>query len=360
MKYSQNLFWIVSLTMTLTVGSSMVLRSLPAQAITLQDVPNPRTAGGAPSWVSDRANLISPQSEAQLNRMLTQLEAESGTEMAVVTVNETAPFASPKAFTTDLFNAWGVGKAAQDNGVLFLISAGDRRAEVVVGYGLESVLTQSKIEALLAEEAVPDFKQQNYDQGILDASEALVAELSASDSAMPGGIGKMVALGGGAIALLIAWFGRSWFGSAFGRVSAKKCPKCQVPLRKLSPSEVATHLSPAQKVSAEAGSATYKGQQCPTCEEVFLVRTKQDLYGYSDCPECKEPTVKSTRKTRTKATYNRRGEAEMTYTCQCCNHVEYNLIVLDQLSHQSDSSGSSGGGDFGGGSSGGDGGGASW
>jgi uncharacterized protein len=356
MKYHSNLFWIVSLAVSLP----MLVRSLPAQAITLQDVPNPRTAGSVPSWVSDRANLISPQSEAQLNRMLTQLEAENGTEMAVVTVNETAPFASPKAFTTDLFNAWGVGKAAQDNGVLFLISAGDRRAEVVVGYGLNSVLTQSKIEALLAEEAVPDFKQQNYDQGIVDASEALVAELSASDSAMPSGIGKMVAFGGSAIALLIAWFGRSWFGSAFAKVSSKKCPKCQVPLRKLSPSEVVTYLSPAQKISAEAGSATYKGQQCPTCEEVFLIRTKQDLYGYSDCPDCKEPTVKSTRKTRTKATYNRRGEAEMTYTCQCCNHVEYNLIVLDQLSYQSDSSGSSGGGDFGGGSSGGDGGGASW
>ena len=134
--------WIASSSAAI----AFILSPNPALAIDVQDVPNPRTTGG---WVSDTADLISPEGEAELNVLLSELEAESGAEVAVVTVEQTAPAASPRSFTTELFNYWGVGKAEEDNGVVFLISEGDRRAEVVVGYGLEDYLTQTKIESLL-------------------------------------------------------------------------------------------------------------------------------------------------------------------------------------------------------------------
>ena len=209
-----------------------------AAAITVQEVPNPRNGGG---WVSDRANIISSETEVKLNQRLTQLEAESGQEMAIVTVEDTSGFASPKAFATDLFNHWGVGKAAEDNGVLFLVSVGDRRSEVEVGYGLESVLTQSKVERLLTREAIPEFKQGRFDAGIEKASMALVSELDRAGlgsaetdslaiapqpsttaqapetvrggspfSSYSNGI-KLLVLGSGAVAILFYRYGRSAF-----------------------------------------------------------------------------------------------------------------------------------------------------
>ena len=53
--------------------------------------------------------------------MISELEKENGTEIAVVTVPTTKPSPTPKAFTTELFNTWGIGKKGKDNGILFLI-----------------------------------------------------------------------------------------------------------------------------------------------------------------------------------------------------------------------------------------------
>ncbi len=338
----------------------LVLLSLPAQAITIEDVPNPRGYGSsANSWISDTANLISPESEAKLNQMLSALEAENGTEMAIVTVEQTAPAASPRAFTTDLFNAWGVGKADADNGVVFLISRGDRRAEVVVGYGLESVLTTSKIEKLLQRQAVPNFKQGDYDQGILDASKAIVSELSdgavasTSGSSNQAGLAKiLVALGGGGLALVGVWFRRP----------LKKCSRCQNPLQKMSTSQLSAHLSDAQKVAIDINSAHYSGWQCSDCNFSTVQRHKHWFKGYTKCDRCQEPTLMfSNRDVLTPATRYHSGQAQVTRVCQCCNHIDTKLITLAQLSDNSSSSGgSSGGGGFGGGSSGGGGGGSSW
>jgi uncharacterized protein len=52
------------------------------------------------------ANLLNPQTQAKLNQMISKLEAENGTEIAVVTVPDTAPAPSPKQFATKLFNYW--------------------------------------------------------------------------------------------------------------------------------------------------------------------------------------------------------------------------------------------------------------
>ncbi|MEN9223331.1 MAG: TPM domain-containing protein, partial [Thermostichus sp. BF3_bins_97] len=80
-------------------------------AIAVEQVPNPRQSYGG--WVSDTANILSSSTERELDRLITQLEQRTGAEMAVVTVPNTQGYATPKAFTTQLFNHWGIGKAAQ-------------------------------------------------------------------------------------------------------------------------------------------------------------------------------------------------------------------------------------------------------
>jgi uncharacterized protein len=49
-----------------------------ATAMTVQDVPNPRRISGG--WVTDMANLLSPEAEAQMNQMATDLEADTQAE----------------------------------------------------------------------------------------------------------------------------------------------------------------------------------------------------------------------------------------------------------------------------------------
>ena len=231
MKSLSRVWLAASLSAALVAGPVSGL----ASAITVEAVPNPRSTDG---WVSDRANIISLETEARLNQELSELESQTGNEMAVVTVEDTVGYASPKAFVTDLFNYWGVGKAEENNGVLFLVSVGDRRTEVEVGYGLEDLLTKSKIEALLEREALPDFKQGRFDAGIEKTTRAIVVELSENralegrpplSSASPSALSalsdlsgrtslltdsngvKLFFFGTGAIALLFYRYGRKAF-----------------------------------------------------------------------------------------------------------------------------------------------------
>ena len=154
---------------------SVLIFSTFSHSLNLQDVPNPQQEYGG--WVTDMADVISDQGEAELNQMISGLETTNGTEFAVVTVPETAPAASPKEFATELFNTWGIGKQGEDNGVLFLTSVGDRRVEIETGYGVERVLPNARVSKIIKGDVIPHFKEGNLEAGILAGTNTLVGAL---------------------------------------------------------------------------------------------------------------------------------------------------------------------------------------
>ena len=161
-------YWITSFS--LLAGTA-----LPSLAITVEEVPNPKQDGSG--WVTDMADILSNKTETQLNKQISQLEQKNGAEIAVVTVPKTTPSATPKEFTTKLFNYWGIGKADEDNGVLFLVSTEDRRVEIETGYGIAKVLPDAKVGQIIDTEITPQFKQENYDDGTLAGTQALIKTL---------------------------------------------------------------------------------------------------------------------------------------------------------------------------------------
>ena len=112
--------------------------------------------------------------------MISELEAKNGAEIAIVTVQETSPSASPKAFTTELFNYWGIGKKDGNNGVLYLISVGDRRVEIETGYGLTKILPDETIKNIIDKEIKPDYKEGNFDAGTLKGIKFISSYISQS------------------------------------------------------------------------------------------------------------------------------------------------------------------------------------
>lgn len=159
-------FWAVFL------GLALILFPLPSFALTVQDVPNPQKDNGG--WVTDLAEILSPDTEAKLNTIISELKGQTGDEIAIVTVPETTPASSPKAFTTKLFNYWGIGKT---NGVLFLVSKGDRRIEIQTSYSIESLLPNAQVSDIIKTEIIPQFKQGNLESGILAGIKSLVTKL---------------------------------------------------------------------------------------------------------------------------------------------------------------------------------------
>jgi uncharacterized membrane protein YgcG len=145
-------------------------------AIPRESVPNPRRTYGG--WVTDRADMLAPETEAELNRQITVLEAKNSSEIAVVTVPDIFPSLNSKAFATSLFNAWGIGKKGKDNGVLFLVSQGDRRVEIVTGKGIAPLLPDRQVSEILRQEVTPRFKQRQFDAGVLAGTQTLIAQIS--------------------------------------------------------------------------------------------------------------------------------------------------------------------------------------
>jgi uncharacterized protein len=160
------------------LGLALCLLALPTQAITVEEVPNPQQISGG--WVTYMAGILKPETEDQLNEMINRLEDKDGAEIAVVTVPETKPATSPKAFATKLFNYWHIGKKEQDNGILFLISKGDRRVEIETGNGMQIILPDAKVTDLIDTEMLPLFKQNDFDSGTLAGTRSVVLTLEPS------------------------------------------------------------------------------------------------------------------------------------------------------------------------------------
>lgn len=170
---------------------SVVLISFtsPTLAVTVQQVPNPRQVSGG--WVTDMAGVLSSKTKAELNQKISHLEAKNGSEIAVVTVPETSPSATPKQFATSLFNYWHIGKKGKDNGVLLLISKGDRRVEIETGYGVEPILPDARVRNIIREQITPRLKKGDFDGGTLAGTKALVLALETNQPSSTSGAGTL-------------------------------------------------------------------------------------------------------------------------------------------------------------------------
>lgn len=158
-------FWVVCLCF------SVILFPLPSYALTVQDVPNPQKEYDG--WVTDMANILSPNTEAKLNQISTELNRQTREEIVVVTVPETTPAPSLKAFSTNLFNSWNLGK----KGILVLVSKSDRRVEITTGYGIESILPHGQVSSIIQKEIIPQFRQGNFEEGILAGIKSVAIKL---------------------------------------------------------------------------------------------------------------------------------------------------------------------------------------
>jgi uncharacterized protein len=353
---------------TIWLGSFCLTVFLPlkSQAITIQEVPNPRQVNA--TWVTDMAGILDDSTEAQLNSEISQLEAKKCTEIAVVTVPEPAPSASPKEFATALFHYWGIGKKGKDNGVLLLISKGDRRVEIETGYGIEPILPDAKVGNIIDTKITPRFKQGDFNGGTLAGTKALVVALEApqSSSALPEptptatatrtpkttltaqpvaleqeptpganvplgvlvGGGLVLAIGGAAAYIrhrkvLLEPEGDSRFRGS-NRICL--CANCKKRMVKVDNTTVEPTLSKAEKVAQQLGSVRFEGWKCPNCSQQLTgqgfhrVAYESHSAQFRKCPTCEELTVTHVTRTLKHATEYSTGTRLISDKCHCCSY----------------------------------------
>jgi uncharacterized protein len=158
------------------LAASLCLLPCPGLGFAVRDVPNPRQSHGG--WVVDSAGILRRDTETSINGMIDVLERRDGSEVMVVTVPDTSGSPSPKNFATELFNTLKIGKKGVGNGVLMLISKGDRRVEIETGYGMEERLPDARAGAIIETVMLPRFKQGDFDGGTLAGTGEVIGTLS--------------------------------------------------------------------------------------------------------------------------------------------------------------------------------------
>ncbi len=142
-------------------------------------------------YVSDFANILKPETVTQVNTVLTNFEANTGNEIAVVTIPTLENTYTIESYATELFEKWGIGKEKEDNGVLLLISRDTRELRIEVGYGLEGELTDLESKIIIDEIITPAFRLGDYDKGVVEGVSAITQSIQSTSTPRSAGTGFM-------------------------------------------------------------------------------------------------------------------------------------------------------------------------
>lgn len=119
--------------------------------------------------VSDFADVLDATEEGRISRLLTEQREATGVQMVVVTMPGIATQGGAGMRIEDygkaLFNAWGVGGAERNDGIMLLLDTEAREARIALGAGYDPVY-DGRAARVLSTAVLPPLRSGNYAQGI--------------------------------------------------------------------------------------------------------------------------------------------------------------------------------------------------
>ena len=131
--------------------------------------------------IMDKADVINSSDERDLNQKLTNLSNETGIQVAVLTIPSLDGEAL-ESYSMKVVEDWKLGQKGVDNGVLLLVSIGDRELRIETGYGVEGDLTDTKCGLIIRNVITPHFQDGDYSKGIVQGVTAIVENVAVNFS----------------------------------------------------------------------------------------------------------------------------------------------------------------------------------
>ncbi|MDD9332384.1 MAG: TPM domain-containing protein, partial [Bartonella sp.] len=131
--------------------------------------------------VNDTAHLLDHTTIKNLTTKLSALEEKTGDQIVIVTV-PTLSGIDIETYSNLLFRKWALGQKKMNNGVLLVIAPNEREVRIEVGYGLEGELTDAVSSVIINNFILPNFRNKNYQQGIIEAINAITKIIIENDS----------------------------------------------------------------------------------------------------------------------------------------------------------------------------------
>lgn len=143
----------VLFVLLMVTGGGMSLAGMSPKE---QNLPTPL------GYVSDYAHLLDEEWHKQVRSVCQDLETTAGIEMLVVTLPTISPLLHAQEYASRLYEAWRIGTAQQERGILLLVAVKERQAAVAVGKNLLGVLTPDKMDELSNKFLRPMFRSGEY------------------------------------------------------------------------------------------------------------------------------------------------------------------------------------------------------
>lgn len=122
-------------------------------------------------YVTDASNvqpaLISPAQDAALEAKLSDYEARTTNQIAVLVVRSLEDEVLEE-YAVKAFRQYGIG-TKKNNGILILVSYDDRAVRLEVGYGLEGAVPDIVASGIIETDMIPKFRDGDY-AGAIDAA----------------------------------------------------------------------------------------------------------------------------------------------------------------------------------------------
>ena len=115
--------------------------------------------------MTDLAGMLGRSAVDDIESQLVLLWQDTGVQFAVVTVPDLGGDTIDN-YSVRLFEAWGIGEAGKDNGLLLLIASKEREMKFETGYGLEGELPDSFLGKVIDQALTPKFREGNPAAGI--------------------------------------------------------------------------------------------------------------------------------------------------------------------------------------------------
>jgi uncharacterized protein len=170
--------WFHKILLTLVVTTIWFgTFAFPAQATAVYEIPT--VSAGVPTWIVDKADVLSLSTKGKVNGTLAQLAKQTGKEVRFVTIHRLDYGDTIQTFTDKLFKKWFPTEAEQANQALIVLDNVTNTVGLQTGTEVKSTLTDAIATSLTTETMQTPLRSGNkYNQAFSDAADRLLPVLS--------------------------------------------------------------------------------------------------------------------------------------------------------------------------------------
>lgn len=159
------------------VTIALQLSIAPALATAIYEIP--AVSAGVPTWVIDKADVLSLSTKGKVKGTLEQLAKDTGKEVRFVTIHRLDYGETIQTFTDKVFKKWFPDPEQQANQTLIVLDNVTNTIGIQSGDGVKSTLTDAIARSITTETMQVPLRDGNkYNQSFDDAATRLVAVIS--------------------------------------------------------------------------------------------------------------------------------------------------------------------------------------